>query len=173
MRILILSCLLALSSAGHALAATPGDLQPPVKDANVHAERIKDAKQYLADIDQALAMAASGDYGRLQRGWQKRVEAARDRIADLLEGHTSALELPPGERSAIYAAQNEINSILNSEDKGRMVCRKVFQTGSRLTKATECLTVAEREVRAQAVRQNVDKIQRTECIAGEGQPCGG
>lgn len=172
MRILILSCLLVLSSAGHALAATP-DLQAPAQDANTHAERIKDAKQYLADIDQALAMAASGDYGRLQRGWQERVQAARDRIANLLEGHASARELPPSERSEIYAAQNEINSILNHEDKGRLVCRKVLQTGSRLSKGTECLTVAEREMRAQAVRQNVDKIQRTECIAGEGQPCGG
>lgn len=171
MRILILSCLLVLSSAGHTLAATP-DLQPPAKDANANADRIKDAKQYLADIDQALAMAASGDYGRLQRGWQERAQAARDRIADLLEGHTSARELPPGERSEIYAAQNELNSILNHEDKGRLVCRKVFQTGSRLTKATECLTIAEREMRAQAVRQNVDKIQQENCIMGEGQSCG-
>lgn len=172
MRTLILSCLLALSSAGPGLAAASSDLQAQAEDANAHAERIKDAKQYLADIDHALAMAASGDYGRLQRGWQERVQAARDRIAALLEGHVSARELPPGERAEIYAAQNEINSLLNHEDKGRLVCRKVFQTGSRLTKATECLTVAEREMRAQAVRQNVDKIQRTECIAGEGQPCG-
>lgn len=172
MRTLILSSLLFLS-AGPALAAAPNTQQAPVQDANTHAERIKDAKQYLADIDQALAMAASGEYGRLQRGWQERVQAARDRIANLLEGHVSATELPPSERSEIYAAQYEINSILNHEDKGRLVCRKVLQTGSRLSKATECLTVAERERRAQAVRQNVDKIQRTECIAGEGQPCGG
>lgn len=172
MRNLILSCLLFLS-AGPALATAPNGQQAPVQDVNALAERIKDAKQYLADIDQALSMAASGDYGRLQRGWQERVQAARDRIANLLEGHASARELPPSERSEIYAAQNEINSILNHEDKGRLVCRKVMQTGSRLSKATECLTVAEREMRAQAVRQNVDKIQRTECIAGEGQPCGG
>lgn len=172
MRIYILSCLLVLSSAGSALAATPNP-QAPALDANAHAERIKDAKQYLADIDQAFAMAASGDYGRLQRGWQERALAARDRIAGLLEGHTSALELSPSERSELHAAQYEINSLLNHEDKGRLVCKKVFQTGSRLNKSTECLTVAEREMRAQAVRQNVDKIQQENCIQGEGQACGG
>ena len=171
MRIYILSCLLVLSSAGSVLAATPNP-QAPALDANAHAERIKDAKQYLADIDQAFAMAASGDYGRLQRGWQERALAARDRIAGLLEGHANALALSPSERSELNAAQYEINSLLNHEDKGRLVCKKVFQTGSRLNKSTECLTVAEREMRAQAVRQNVDKFQQEHCIMGEGQACG-
>ncbi len=82
------------------------------------------------------------------------------------------MELSPSERSELHAAQYEINSLFNHEDKGRMVCKKVSQTGSRLTKATECLTVAEREMRAQAVRQNVDKIQQENCIMGEGQACG-
>lgn len=171
MRILILACLLVLSSAGSVLATAPR-LQASVQDANVRVDQIKDAKQYLADIDHALAMAANGDYGRLQRGWQDKVKVARDRIANLLDGHATALELPPQEQSEIRAAQDEINSVLNSQDKGRMVCRKVLQTGSRLSKATECLTVAEREMRAQALRQNVDQIQRERCIAGEGQPCG-
>lgn len=172
MRILILSCVLALSSAGPALAATPKP-QVPAQNPDAHAEQIKDAAKYLADIDQAFAMAASGDYGRLQRGWQERAQAARDRIAALLEGHASAVELSPAKRAELHAAQYEINSLLNHEDKGRMVCKKVFQTGSRLNKSTECLTVAEREMRAQAVRQNVDNVQRERCIAGEGQPCGG
>lgn len=171
MRIVILSCLLVLSSAVYSQAATPGP-QAPGQDASPRTDRIKDAEQYLVDIDQALTMGASGDYGRLQRGWQEQALAARDRIANLLEGHASELELPASEQSQIRAAQDEINALLNSKDKGRMVCRKVFQTGSRLTKATECLTVAEREMRAQAVRQNVDVIQRERCIPGEGQPCG-
>lgn len=171
MRILAFSCLLLLTTAGHPLAATPKP-QAPAGDANATAERIKDASQYLADIDQAFAMAASGDYGRLQRGWKERVQAARDRIAALLEGHASAVELPPAERAELHAAQHEINSVLNHLDKGRLVCRKVFQTGSRLDKSTECLTVAQREMRAQAVRQNVDKIQQENCIVGEGQLCG-
>lgn len=171
MRIYILSCLLVLSSGGHVLAATPNSLAPSL-DTNANPQQIKDAKQYLADIDLAFATAASGDYGKLQRGWQERALAARDRIAALLEGHASALELSPGERSELHAAQLEINTLLNHEDKGRLVCKKVFQTGSRLNKATECLTIAEREMRAQAVRQNVDKIQQEKCIMGEGQPCG-
>ena len=116
-------------------------------------------------------MAASGDYGRLQRGWKEQAQAARDRIATLLEGHASAIELSAGERAELHAAQYEINSLFNHKDKGRLVCKKVFQTGSRLTKATECLTIAEREMRAQAVRQNVDVIQREKCIMGEGQGC--
>ena len=172
MRIVVLSCLLVLSSSGHSIAATPYP-QATAPGAHLPVEQIKDAKQYLADIDQAFAMAASGDYGRLESGWKERVQAARDRIAVLLEGHTSAMELSPGERAELLAAQYEINSTLNHEDKGRLVCRKVFQTGSRLNKATECLTIAERERRAQAVRQNVDKIQRDACIPGEGQSCGG
>jgi len=172
MRILALACLLVLSSAGHALAQTPA--RPPAIDRvdSANAEQIKDAKQYLADIDLAFAMAASGDYGRLQRGWKERAQAARDRISALLEGHASATELPASKRAELHAAQYEINSLLNHEDKGRLVCKKVFQTGSRLNKSTECLTIAERETRAQAVRQNVDKIQLETCIAGEGQPCG-
>lgn len=172
MRILALTCLLVLSPAVPTLASTPASPQDPVRIPAANSEQIKDAKQYLADIDLAFAMAASGDYGRLQRGWKERAQAARDRIAALLEGHASAIELSAGKRAELQAAQLEINSLLNHEDKGRLVCKKVFQTGSRLDKSTECLTVAERETRAQAVRQNVDKIQLENCIPGEGQPCG-
>lgn len=171
MRMLILSCLLVLSSLGHGPAAASGDPQP-VEDANAHAERITDAKKYLADIDQALALAYSGEYGRLKRGSEKQLQTARDRIADLLAGHTSARELPPEDRIAIYDAQQEINSILNNQDKNRVICRREARTGSRLATINECMTIAEREARANLMREGVDKIQRNFCIPGEGQPCG-
>ena len=175
MRTLILSCLLALSSAGHVLAAAPGGTQVLAKDANTHAERITDAKQYLADIDNDLALAKNGEYGRLKRGSGDQLQAARDRIADLLEGHATANALSPENRIAIFDAHTLISSILNNQDKNRVVCRKIAKTGSRLTIASECLTIAEREARAQAMRENTDAIQRMDCVPGppgQGNPCG-
>jgi hypothetical protein len=135
-----------------------------------NAERITDADAFVLEIDEALELAREGEYGRLKRGTMTRLENARDTIAGLLEGHASAMELPPQERIDLYNAQEQITAALNNDNKGRMVCKREATTGSRLAK-TECMTVAEREARARVARESTEKLFRNVCIPGEGQPC--
>ena len=169
-RILVLSALLVLSSAGYGSAAASDDTKTLSERANAQVESIADAKQYLASIDQALALASKGEYGRLKRGSEKNLQAARDRIADLLKGHASARELQPDDRIAVYNAQEVIYSILRSQDKSRMVCRREAPTGSRIP-TTECLTVAEREERGRAASESTGNVLREVCVPGETSSC--
>ena len=130
-------------------------------------EKLKD---WLDEIDDTLALARDGTYGRLKRGSMIQAESARDKIAKLLEGHENAMELPPEERIELYNAQETIVAMIRSDDKGRMVCKKEIRLGSRMP-TTECLTVAQREEKARGARDGANDTLRNVCVLGEGQPC--
>ena len=170
-RILVLSALLVLSSAGYGSAAASADTKTLSERADAQAESIADTEQYLASIDQALELASKGEYGRLKRGSEEKLQAARDRIAVLLKGHASARELRPDDRIAVFNAQEVIKSIIQNQDKDRMVCRREAPTGSRIP-TTECLTVGEREDRGRAASEGTAKVLREVCVPGEANPCG-
>jgi hypothetical protein len=139
--------------------------------AQAHAEGISDAGAFLKEVDSTVEMARAGEYGRLHKGTLVRIEMARDRMNDLLEGHDSALELAPEERLELYNAQEMITSAIRNDDKNRTVCKREMITGSRLPK-TECMTVAEREARRRAAAENTDKFIRNLCTPGaESSPC--
>ena len=169
-RIFTLFGLLVLSTAGHVPAVASGDIQTLGERANAQTGNIADAEQYLASIDHTLELASKGEYGKLKRGSEKRLRAARDLIAGLLEGHASARELPQADRIAIFNAQETIKSIIDSQDKDRMVCSRTTTIGSILP-ATECMTVGERERRGRDLREGTDKIQRNACVPNEFTPC--
>jgi hypothetical protein len=138
--------------------------------AQTNAERIGDADAFLEEIDAAVEMARAGEYGRLKKGTVVRIEMARDKINDLLEGHESALELKPDDRIALYNAQETITAAIRADDKNRTVCKRELTTGSRLP-TTECMTVAEREARRKNAQENTDKFIRNLCTVGEGNDC--
>jgi hypothetical protein len=163
--ILVVACCgLLLSGGAMARAVAQGDRAAIAARADSRAAEITDTRAYLAEIDDAIRMARAGQYGTIGRSGHRRLDAAQRRIHSLLAGHDSALELAPDERVGLYNAQEMVRSLLRSDDKDRMVCRRETKTGSRIPK-TECLTVAEREERAQTARQSLDRLERDLCIA--------
>lgn len=153
-----------------AFAADEGSEPTPAERADAAAERIHDAPAFVSEVENAVEMARDGVYGRLARGGMERVERARDLIVDLLEGRDSAMELGPEDRIALFNAQEVIRAELNSDQKSRKVCKREPVIGSRLPK-TVCLTVAEREARAQASREGTEELFRSVCHAGPGNAC--
>ena len=154
--------------AAQAFAAAGGEV--PAADATAQAPIPSEA--YLADLDRKLALADQGQYGRLERGSDKKLQALREQVAGLLEGRASIDELPADDEVKLLNAQGRIAAILRNQDKDRVVCKREARTGSRLA-VTECMTVAEREARAASAGEATEKVQRNVCIAGEGNPCGG
>lgn len=128
------------------------------------------ADKLLAEIDASVALAREGEYGRLKRGDTAKLEKARDRIHDLLEGQTDPAQLPDASRIEVHNAQQLIAGILGKDNKDRMVCKREASLGSRVA-GTECMTVGQREARARASRENTGFAQRGNCIPGETSSC--
>ncbi|MGQ0799059.1 MAG: hypothetical protein ACT4NL_02970 [Pseudomarimonas sp.] len=169
--ILLAAILGVFSLSAQANLMGPAEPSTLEERANARAAGITDAEAFVQEIDQTLELARAGDYGRLKRGDISRMNRARDVIAELLEGHGSALELPPEERIDLYNAQETLTAAIRNDDKNRKVCKLEAVTGSRLAK-TECMTVAEREERALRAREETEEQIRTICIPGvEGNPC--
>jgi hypothetical protein len=171
LRIFLAASLLAIPLVSGAAIAERDKGQSVAQRAQANAERIGDAGAFLTEVDTTVEMARAGEYGRLKKGTLVRIEMARDRMNDLLEGHDNALELDPEERLELYNAQEMITSAIRNDDKNRTVCKREMITGSRLPK-TECMTVAEREARRRAAAENTDKFIRNLCTPGaESSPC--
>lgn len=170
LRILFLSVLLALPVAAQARIAEESETATLAQRADANAREITDAEAFIDEIDESLALARDGTYGPLKRGSMGKAEAARNRIASLLEGHENAMELRPEDRIALYNDQELIVSMIRNDDKNRMVCKKEIRLGSRFP-TTECLTVAQREDKARNARNDTHDTMRTVCIPGEGNPC--
>jgi hypothetical protein len=131
----------------------------PAKDSSVAAQAdayvasISSASNFLSELDHTVALAMEGDYGRIKGHDVDRMLAAHKTIKRLLDGHENARHLQPDERIALFNAQETIKAIVRNDEKNRKVCKRVSGTGTRLAKA-ECLTVAQREARAKAVRES-------------------
>jgi hypothetical protein len=168
LRTLFVSTLLALALAAPAIA-----LEDPsvVQRADATVERISgDLAKYIGEIDRAIAMAKEGQYGKLARGSEARLTEARQVIGNLLQNVSDPRELKPDQRIALFNAHEEINAIINKQDKSRVVCTRERKTGSRLS-TTECLTVGEREERARVAQAGTNAFQRAVCTPGEGNSC--
>jgi len=169
-RVFTMCSLLVLMATGIAPAAASGDPQTLDERADAQAEQISDASAFVAEIDQSLRLARKGGYGPLKPGSERKLQAARDTIANLLKGHSSASELRPDERITLYNAQEEITSILRNKDKDRKVCTKEAAVGSRL-QTNVCMTVGEREARARADSESAKTMMRESCIPTVDNPC--
>jgi hypothetical protein len=168
LRTLFVSCLLALAVGAPVLALEDPSI---AQRADAQVEKISDdLAKYIGEIDRAIAMAKEGQYGKLQRGSEARLTNARQVIGDLLQNVSNPRELQPEQRIALFNAHQEINSIINKQDKARVVCTRERKTGSRLA-TTECLTVGEREERARVAQAGTAAFQRAVCTPGEGNSC--
>lgn len=170
MKFCVLALAVLFSASVSAKIAVSDDSSDVASRANAKVESIEDVDKYVLEVKDVVELAIQGEYGRVRRGDKERLEASRDLIARLLDGKTSARELPLQSRIELYNAQEVITSIVRSDDKSRVVCRRVANTGTRIP-TTECLTIAERERRARGARENADKMPRPTCIPNQGAGC--
>lgn len=126
--------------------------------ADENAYKISDADEFLLELNQSMKLARAGDYGKISKADFRKLNQARKVIAELLEGRSSARELEPEQRINLYDNQLLITSIIRDDQKNRQICKPVVPIGTRLPKA-ECMTVAQREVRAREARLNVQFMQ--------------
>jgi len=169
MRHLLLYGLMALAGVGPAVA---GNDQVVGTSSNMEAAPGKDVQAYLQKIDQLLANASTGTYGDLRRGASKDLESARNAIATVLGTRVTFEALPEDDRLVIQNAEDTISAILRNKEKDRMVCRRANKTGTRFA-TSECMTVAQREARAQSAAEATGLVQRENCIPTVDNPCGG
>lgn len=168
MRLFLACCLLALCLTGYRPAvASPGD---QVQSAGAQTGAQTEVTAYFARIDQTLALAVDGQYGKLKRGAAEQLHAARDRIAGVLATRTTFADLSLDDRMAIQNAEDAITAILHNNDKERMVCTRQAKTGTRFS-TTECMTVAQREERANSAAEATGTVQRETCVPGETSSC--
>jgi hypothetical protein len=173
-RTALASALLAIAFAsqafGYAQQSTPSDPKLAAR-ADEQVEKIAtNLAKYIGEIDRAIAMAKDGQYGKLQRGSEARLSNARQTIGDLLHDVSDPRQLSPDQRIELFNAHQEIASIINHQDKSRVVCTRERKTGSRLS-TTECMTVGEREERARIASLGTQSMQQNVCTPGEGNAC--
>lgn len=171
MRLVLAVCLLAFSFAFHRTAAASAGDQVQAASVDAQTQPESEAQAYLANIDRTLALAFDGQYGNLRRGAEKELQAARDRIAGVLDTSNSVTDIPLDDRIAIQNAADVISSILKNKQKDRMVCKRGMKTGTRFA-SSECMTVAQREARANSAADATGNVQREKCVPGETSRCG-
>ena len=169
MRIFVACCVLGISLTCYGPAKAASDDQNS-SSADTQTPPETEAQAYLAKIDRALELAANGQYGTLKRGSMEKLQRERDRIADVLAIRTAVADLSPSEALTIQNAADGITAILRSKEKERMVCTREIKTGTRFS-TPECMTVAQREARANSSSEVIGKIQREVCIPDGGNPC--
>lgn len=120
--------------------------------------QIEDVKAYLQKLDSTIALARDGEYGTISKTKLASILKARQEISSLLTDQKKVTDLDKEERVELYNAQELILSAINIDDKSRIVCKRGAATGTRLAK-TECMTVAERERRAETAREYTKQYQ--------------
>jgi hypothetical protein len=172
----LLAGLLAFAAVGFSASATANvggeDANTVAQRADAQVEKISvNMAKYIGEIDRAIAMAKEGGYGKLERGSEARLAAAREEIGRILKDVSDPRTLPPDQRIALFNAHQTIEAVINKQDKDRVVCTRERKTGSRLG-TTECLTVGEREERAKISQAMARDQQRMTCSPGETSSCG-
>lgn len=140
------------------------------RKANEFVEQIDEVSVFLEEVDATLVNARDGHYGSISRENFDQLILSRNTIVRLLKGHAQATELEPEERIEVYNAQEQMQAVIRNKPDDRVVCQRIVVHGSRFTKY-ECMTVAERELRAEIARENTERFQRPLCIRGSGYGC--
>lgn len=164
----LVTLVVALAGHGPALASGSGQVDPPGN--TVRTESGAEVAAYLANIDRMLGLAFSGQYGTLKPGSTQKLEAARERIQEVLGSRTTLGSLPADERMVLQNEEDAISAILRNREKDRMVCKRLLKTGSRMA-TTECMTVAQREARAASAAESTSMVQREKCVPSIYNPC--
>jgi hypothetical protein len=168
--VLALAC--ATPAIALAMANNPlPESQATIEQADAQLDRIAtNTGKYLFELDRAIDLAKKGTYGKLPKGSFARLDEARGLIGDLLKGDIDPRTLPHDQRLALYNAHSTIESIINRDDKSRVVCKREQHLGSRVA-TTECLTIGEREDLAWHSSQSTADLMRTTCVQGETSRC--
>jgi hypothetical protein len=173
-RQILVAFVLSLACASQAFAyanTPPPEAQVNLEAADAEIDRISsNTSKYLHELDRSIELARKGTYGKLPKGASARLSEARDLIGDLLKGDRNPRDLPHDQRLALYNAHSTIESIINNDDKSRVVCKREQHLGSRVA-TTECLTIGEREELAWHSSQETADLIRNVCNPGEGNPC--
>ena len=166
----IATLLLALACATPAFAQDV-DTAAKAEKADAQMERIaSDTSKYLDELDAAIELAKKGTYGKLPKGGGDKLDQSRALIGTLLADDRDPRTLDRDQRLALFNAHETIRSIVNNDDKSRVVCKREQHLGSRVA-TTECLTVGEREeLASHSARESAD-LQRTTCSPGETSSC--
>jgi hypothetical protein len=164
---------LACASPAFAYANNPlPESQATIEQADAQIDKIAtNTGRYLFELDRAIDLAKKGTYGKLAKGASARMDAARDEIGRLLKGDVDPRSLPHDQRLALYNAHSTIESIINRDDKSRVVCTREQHLGSRVA-TTECLTIGEREQMAWHSSRDTAELLRETCAPGETSRCG-
>jgi hypothetical protein len=118
-----------------------------------------------------VELAEKGKYGRLSRTRINMLTEARNRIIALADEHETFEQMDAREQGVFVHARERLNRLTQADNKRRMVCKRVARIGTRVTDA-ECLTVEQREARADGSAERTDMIQRSGCLGG-GPACSG
>ena len=150
------------------LAAGAARAEAPAADGgDAVANELRSARDYLRDMRVTVELAQKGEYGKLTSAERKTLARSYARLGALLDGHDTPAELPLEERIALYNAQEAIVAIVERHPRDTMICRRKKSTGTRIP-STECLTIAQREARARASREAMDRLAKPNpCVSGQ------
>lgn len=109
-----------------------------------------------------VELAERGDYGRLSKTQINMLIESRNRIVLLAADHEAFADMDQREQKVFVAARERLNRLTQANNKDRMICKKVVKTGTRLVES-ECLTVAQRERRAEGARERTSRSQGWDC----------
>jgi hypothetical protein len=160
-RHLMLVALLFATTEALAVATEPTQAQSPAPNE----KSLTKSEVIIDQADLTLEMARDGEFGRIRDNELRELQDARDTIVGLLAEVSDPDDLDPDQRVDLFNAQTRITAIVKNDNKDRKVCRRVMVTGSRVA-ATECLTVAQREQRRRAAREQTGYLQRGYCVPG-------
>ncbi len=139
------------------------------QDDNAHIERIEDVEEYVERTRDVIEGAREGVYGKIRKRDMDRVVQSQQQIEALFADRQGPITLTHDEQIQLTNAQEAINAIIQADDKSRIVCTRAKVIGTRFAQ-TECVTVAERERRADVARR-VIRTANDYCVPGEGNAC--
>jgi hypothetical protein len=133
--------------------------------AQAEAQRVLETMQSAAEkADLVIDLAKRGDYGRLSQTRINMLTESRNRIVELAAEHKTFAEMDEQEQRVFANARERLNRLTQADNKDRIVCKRVVRTGTRFTDS-ECLTVAQRERRAEGSRARAASAQGQICNA--------
>ncbi len=145
-----ISSFVATVFLGSLLAASTAYATLPV--APLHADAIRSQQaQIKAGIE-----AGKGVYKDLPAHTRAQLLAQQAVVLALIEGTQTTAELDVSQSSALFAALDSIDAMVNKANDERMVCKMSKKTGSNM-KERVCLTAAQMREQEEAARSQIDR----------------
>lgn len=104
-------------------------------------------------------MQQGGRFSRVTEAEKSKVEARLDEMGKLFDQRESVAQMSDDEKTLLFNAQEEVNSILMKKDDDRLICKNELPIGSHLPVKT-CRTVGEIENRRRTDNKTIQDVQR-------------